>query len=120
MEKAAEKPPVFINVSDYTGPDRRAASSAKMRAWRIDVDRRLDNGAEVMKYLRAELAENTATTKQVQSDTSELVTLLKSFHGAMHVLDLLGKLAKPLGYIAMAGSALYGLYVAVKGGGGMK
>lgn len=115
-EKIDPTPPLVIDSPDYKGPDRRT----EMRAWRTDVDLRLNNGARVMEHLRTELAENTTATKQVQSDTSELVSLLNSFKGAMKVLDMLGKLARPLSYIAMAGSAFWGLFAVVKGGGAIK
>lgn len=108
--------PLLINEPTYQGPERRT----EMRDWRTHVDSRLDDGAAVMKHLRSELAENTIATKQVQADTGELVSLLNSFKGAFRALDMLGKLAKPLGYIAMAGSAIWGLFTVVKGGGQIK
>lgn len=83
--------------------------------WRAHVDQRLDDGAATMKELRRDLAENTATTNKVQTDTSELVELLKSFKGAFKVLDMLGKLAKPLCYIAIFFGAVVGAWAAVKG-----
>lgn len=100
----------------YAGPERRA----NMRIWREKVDRRLDDGSATMRHLRAELEENTKATKQMQSDTSELVSLLQSFKGAFKVFDLVGRAAKPLSYIAMACSALWGLIAVVKGGGAPK
>ncbi len=109
-------PTLLIESPTYQGPERRT----EMRAWRTNVDDRLNDGAAVMKHLRTELAENTTATKQVQADTGELVSLLNSFKGAMKVLDILGKLAKPLGYIAMTCSAFWGLVTVVKGGGQIK
>lgn len=97
----------------YEGPERRQDYSH----WRETVDQRLDDGADTMKGLRADIAENTATTKQVQADTTELVALLTSFKGAFNVLEILGKLAKPLGYIVALVGAVLGLVAVVKGGG---
>ena len=85
--------------------------------WRMNVDKRLDDGAAKMKALSSDLAANTDATNSVKSDTSELVSTFKNFQGAMHVLEMLGKLAKPLTYIFMFGSALWGLLHVVKGGG---
>ena len=85
--------------------------------WRLSVDRRLDEGASKMKSISADLALNTEATQAVKNDTSELIMTFKSFQGAMRVLDMLGKLAKPLGYIVMLGSALWGMFHIVKGGG---
>lgn len=94
------------------------------RQWRDKVEMRLDAGAQNMREMRAEIADNTTLTKEVQavanqtqSDTSEVVALLKSFQGAFKVFNMVGHLAKPLGYIAMATSALWGLWVTWKGGG---
>lgn len=97
----------------YSGPERRQ----EMHEWRSHVDRRLDDGAKTMKALHTNLAENTTATQQVKADTGELVSLLNSFKGAFVVLDKLGKLARPLSYIAMLASAVWGLVTVVKGGG---
>ena len=70
-----------------------------------------------MASMYAELIKNTKTTEDVQTNTSELVSLLQSFKGAFVVFDMLGKAAKPLSYIAMCCSALWALFTAVKGGG---
>jgi len=102
------------DAGSYSGPERRH----DYLKWRANVDRRLEEGSATMKQLSADIAENTATTKQVQTDTSELVELLRSFKGAFSVLEKLGKLAKPLGYIAMAASAIVGFWAALKGGTG--
>jgi hypothetical protein len=98
--------------------DEHAERRRHDNEWRTEVDRRLNDGAETMQGLRDDLAENTRATKKIQSDTSELVELLKSFKGAFAVLEKLGKLARPLGYIAMAASAFVGFWAALKGGAG--
>lgn len=103
---------LHIDAPGYQGPDRRH----ELRVWREEVDARLHDGAATMRHLRKELAENTTATKQVQSDTSELVSLLNSFKGAMVVLDKLGKLAKPLGYIVVLVTSVVGFVSALKGG----
>jgi hypothetical protein len=97
----------------YVGDERRAGEPME---WRAHVDKRLDDGAATMKEMRASLAENTTATKQVQNDTSELVELLKSFKGAFSVLEKLGKLARPLGYIVAACTACLAFWAALKGG----
>ncbi len=85
--------------------------------WRAKVDERLNDGSATMRKLSAELKANTETTNQVQANTSEVVDLLRSFQGAFRVLAMIGKLAKPLGYIAMACSAILAFWAALKGGG---
>ena len=104
----AEFPIIVIDPADafYTGPERRQAH----REWRANVD-------SEMKSLRADLDANTAVTQSIKNDTGELITTFKNFQGAMQVLEMLGKLARPLGYILMFGSALLGLLHVIKGGG---
>jgi len=104
--------PLHIDSPSYQGPERRL----EMREWRAHVDARLDDGAATMKHLRSEISENTTATKEVRADTSEVVSLLQSFKGAFLVLEKLGKLAKPLGYIVMLASAVLALFAGVKGG----
>lgn len=125
-----EKPPVNslvgtipLDRSDYQGSDRRVDDRDE---WRKHVDKCLGDGAETMRQLRADVAENTrqthATHLQAQAtnaNTSEVVDLLNSFKGAFKVLESLGKLARPLGFIAAAVAAFVGLWAAIKGGGGM-
>lgn len=102
-----ELPEIIEDPNDvfYTGPERRQSHIA----WRDRVD------AEI-KSLRLDVDANTLLTKSVKTDTSELVETFKSIQGAMRVLDMLGKLAKPLAYIFMLCSALWGVFAAVKGG----
>lgn len=104
---------VLIDHPGYQGPERRVDHIL----WREQVDRRLDAGARKMRSLHTAMEENTALTKKVQGDTSELVSLLKSFQGAFKVFNMIGKAARPLGYIAAAVASILALIAAVKGGG---
>lgn len=65
--------------------------------------------------LRQDLAGNTRATEQVAVNTRELVDLFESFKGAIKVLNWLGKLARPVGYIAAACTAILALWAAAKG-----
>lgn len=100
---------VPLDAVPYDDPDRAD--------WRALVDQRLDDGAATMKQMKADLKANTDATNAVKEDTGELIGLLKSFQGAMKVLDMLGKLARPLSYIIMLGTAAYSLFSIIKGGG---
>lgn len=86
--------------------------------WCHEVDRRLDEGAATMSGLHSAIAENTAETKNIKADTRELVALLNSFKGAFRVLELIGKAARPLGYIAALVGSVLGIVSIFKGGGG--
>ncbi|CAM8658728.1 hypothetical protein MCEMIEM13_01535 [Comamonadaceae bacterium] len=111
-------PPPQVSTPAYSGPERR--NRHRERYLCDNINRRFAEGSETMKALRAELEENTATTQRVDANTAELVDLLQSFKGAFAVFDLIGRAARPLGYIAAAGTALWGLFVALKGGGAPK
>lgn len=106
------QPAAAVSTADYQGFDRRK----EYREWRATVDRRLDDGSDTMHNLRKDIAANTAMTKGIQEDTSELVDLLRSFKGALKVLDALGRLARPLGYIVALVGGVMGLVAFIKGG----
>ncbi|WP_029524877.1 hypothetical protein [Polaromonas glacialis] len=78
---------------------------------------RLDAGDARMTRIEQDLAVNTTATRETADNTSELVDIFKAFKGAMKVLEYVGKLAKPLGYILKAGLAVAAVWVAVKTGG---
>lgn len=89
----------------------------------LGIRARLDAGDQRMGRIegdvaavREELAENTRATKEVASNTAELVELFQSFKGAIKVLNWFGKLAKPMAYIVGLGTALLGFWTALKGG----
>ncbi len=46
------------------------------------------------------LAVNTAATRRIESDTTEMIEMFRSWQGAMKVLEVIGKAAKPLAAIA--------------------
>jgi len=62
------------------------------------------------------IKENTELTQKIKNDTGEIVEAFASFKGAFKVLNWIGSLAKPVAYLVMLGSALYGLIATVKGG----
>jgi hypothetical protein len=85
-----------------------------------EINRRLDNGDERMKRIEDNLATNTAATKRIEAGMSGLPELLewsRAFEGAFKVLNGIGKLAKPVTYIAGACAAIAGAWIAFKGGG---
>ena len=62
------------------------------------------------------LAENTATIQEIKTDTAEMLTVFKSWQGAMKVMEMLGKLAKPLGYIVGLGASVAAFWASMKSG----
>lgn len=90
---------------------------------------------EVIAIMTSDLAENTATTKRIEAavetnrvlasesvkalndSIAGLLDFFNSVKGAFKVLDWLGKLARPLGYIAAFAAACASLWYSVRHGG---
>jgi hypothetical protein len=66
--------------------------------------------------IESNLAVNTEATARIDANTSELVSAFASLKGAFKVLEMIGKLAKPLSYLAIIGGAFASAWVAVKTG----
>lgn len=63
-----------------------------------------------------ELADNTASTRRVEQNTKELVEAFVNLQAALKVLNWIAACVKPIGYIAVAITAIIGLYTAYKAG----
>ncbi|MBJ2155256.1 hypothetical protein [Variovorax sp. IB41] len=77
---------------------------------------RVGNLEDGFETLKTELADNTAATKRIEANTSDLVEAFANLKGAFKVLNWIGKFARPLGYIAGAIAAVVSLYTAFKAG----
>lgn len=62
------------------------------------------------------LAENAETIKKIKTDTADMLEVFESWKGVMRVMEMIGKLAKPLGYIAALIVAVVGIWNAMKSG----
>ena len=62
------------------------------------------------------LAENTATIQEIKTDTAEMLAVFKSWQGAMKVMDMIGKAAKPIGYVVGLGASIAAFWTAMKSG----
>ena len=65
---------------------------------------------------KSKLDENTQTTNDIKRDTASMLEMFTSWQGAFRTLEMIGKLFKPLGYIAIAVSAFAATWVSLKGG----
>ena len=90
-------------------------------------DKRMDEIVKTVAAIQIEqasakvlLAENTETIKEIKTDTAEMLEVFESWKGAMRVMEMLGKLAKPLGYIVGFGASVAALWGAIKTGGGFR
>ena len=81
-----------------------------------EVIKRITAIEEEQNQARTLLAKNTLTIERVESNTKEMLDVFGSWKGAMRVLEMLGKLAKPVGYIATMVAAIMGMWVAFKAG----
>lgn len=86
-------------------------------------DKRMDEIVKTVAAIQIEqasakvlLAENTATIQEIKTDTAEMLAVFKSWQGAMKVMEMIGKLAKPLGYIVGLGASIVAFWTAVKSG----
>lgn len=87
-------------------------------------DRMLDLMGKVTKLeaehqeLKAVLNKNTESVGTIVTNTQELLGVFESWKGAMRVLEMIGRAAKPLGYIASFVAACVAGWMALKNGGG--
>ena len=79
------------------------------------INARLDSGDARMTRIESDLAMNTRTLQLLVENTADLVEFFKSLQGALRVLNWVGALAKPLGYIAALVASIAGIWAAMKG-----
>lgn len=80
------------------------------------LSQRLDQGDARMTRIESELSINTKSVQMLVTNTADLVVFFESVQGALRVLNWLGALAKPLGYIAALVASIAGIWAATKGG----
>ena len=69
---------------------------------------------------KALLKENTEAINAIKSDTADMLATFESWRGAMRTLEMIGKLAKPVGYIVGMFASVVAFYTAMKSGVGTK
>ena len=86
-------------------------------------DRRMDDIVKTIAAIQIEqasakvlLAGNAETTKEIKTDTADMLEVFESWRGAMRVMEMIGKLAKPLGYIVGFGASVAAFWAAMKSG----
>lgn len=81
-------------------------------------DQRMNELATEMNEVKAQLVENTQATTRVEANTSEMLDVFLSWRGAMKVIEMTGRLARPLAYILTLFAAFVGFWAALKSGVG--
>ena len=86
-------------------------------------DKRMDEIVKTVAAIQMEqasakvlLAENTETIKEIKTDTADMLEVFESWKGAMKVMEMIGRLAKPLGYIVGFGASVAAFWAAMKSG----
>lgn len=86
---------------------------------RLDhVDVRMEAGDSRMGNIEAELARNTAATKEIADGVQEIIAFFAAMKGGLKVLGWLGKLAKPMTALVALGLTLWSAYLAYRNGVG--
>ena len=75
---------------------------------------RIDVTEGELAQLKTDLATNTKLTVEVRDQTKEMVEFYGSMQGAFKVLNMIGKLAKPISAIMVLIVAVVGVWDAVK------
>lgn len=90
----------------------------------ITEDRRKDSTTKAFKAIHNQLQEhhalireNTKVIGDIHTNTAEIIDAFTSGKNAFKVLNWLGALAKPIGYIVVLASSAYAFFSAIKGGG---
>jgi hypothetical protein len=94
--------------------ERSAEDGADRMGVRLDaMEKRLEDGDTRMGQIEQSLKQNTESTQRVEKNTGDLVEAFNSLKGGFKVLQILGKVAAPVGAIIGAGVAAW---AAFKGG----
>lgn len=79
-------------------------------------DQRMNHLQGQIDSLRQAIDENTALTQKVHESTSGLIEILEALRGGMRVIEFLGRIARPVGYIVAAGTAIFTAYKTTRWG----
>lgn len=86
-------------------------------------DERMDKLTDDVAKMKAEMSDtrnmlkaNSDSTARVEANTADMLTVFESWRGAMKALEMIGRLAKPLGYIAALLASVAATWAALKVG----
>lgn len=69
-----------------------------------------------MGKVETDLQENTATTKRIEAKLGKFIEFLDNLEGAMKVMDVIAKGAKPIAWVTGIAAAIAGWWAALRGG----
>lgn len=102
---------VPLNLSHSYAQGGRTMSLTKTEA--KDICERLSK-------LESQNEELDITLKEVDSSTKEIIEFFNAFKGAFKTLEMMAKLARPLGVMLLFTGACISLWASIKGGGPFK
>lgn len=65
---------------------------------------------------REELEQISARLDKIETRTAEMLAMFEALQGGFRVLQMIGRLAKPIGYISAAVAAVVAAWAKIKGG----
>jgi len=104
-----------MSDTNWNGDERRQSARGL-----DDIHERLKQGDQRMDKMEVEIQRNTKLTESIDTNTKDLINLFQSWAGAFRTIEQIGRLAKPVGYCAMAVGAVAGAVTAVKSGSWFK
>lgn len=93
-------------------PEGGEVDRRKTDPWREQMEQMTVRMASFEESLKA----NTELTQSLKNDTSEMIEIFKTAKGGFKALEALSKIAKWLGILAGAGSAIVALYYQIRNG----
>ena len=96
-------------LSDNNDPYLNAAFIKSLHAQVVEMKGDVAKAAEATR-------ENADAVKRVEENTRDIVDMFRALEGGFKVLSGIGRLAKPIFYIASACGAVRGTWAAIKSG----
>ena len=101
-----DKPHMTIPIPfPLNSPLREFTERRKMSPVEAHLQEQITTMALDVRNLKVGLADNSAVTDRIDTNTQELLEVFGAFKGAWKVLDVIGKLAKPVSFIVAFFSA---------------
>jgi hypothetical protein len=82
----------------------------------VEMEQSVKTILESLEKTAGAARENAEVVKRVAEDTKGIVEMFSALEGGFKVLSGIGKLAKPIFYIASATGAILGVWAAIKSG----
>jgi hypothetical protein len=95
-----------------------AVEQAVLTAWRAYASGKFEAQEIRMNDIENKLDQNSAATARVEASTLGIVDMMENWDGAMKVIEIIGKVLKPITIIVGFCTAVVAFYYGVKHGSG--